>query len=69
VVPGAAAGLGVREAVLVLTLEPHLGGDGAVLAALTLRVVTTLGDLLFFGLSCLAPGYHYDEVSASRYRS
>jgi glycosyltransferase 2 family protein len=69
VVPGAAAGLGVREAVLVLTLEQHLGGDGAVLAALALRVVTTLGDLLFFGLSCLAPSYRDPKVSATRYRS
>ena len=55
VVPGAAAGVGVREAVLALILEQHLGADGAVLVALALRVVTTLGDLLFFGLCCLTP--------------
>jgi glycosyltransferase 2 family protein len=66
VVPGAAAGLGVREAVLVLTLEPHLGGDGAVLAALALRVVTALGDLLFFGLSCLTPAHRGRKASAIR---
>jgi uncharacterized membrane protein YbhN (UPF0104 family) len=46
--------VGVREAVLVLVLEPHLGSDGAMLVALALRLVTTLGDLLFFVL-CLVP--------------
>jgi glycosyltransferase 2 family protein len=55
VAPGSSAGVGVREAVLVLALEAHLGGDGAVLVALALRLVTTLGDLLFFGLCLLAP--------------
>jgi hypothetical protein len=69
VVPGAAAGLGVREAVLVLTLESHLGGDGAVLAALALRVVTTLGDLLFFGLACLTPAHRGHNVTATLHRS
>ena len=69
VVPGAAAGLGVREAVLVLSLEQHLGADGAVLAALALRVVTTLGDLLFFGLSCLTPAHLGNEASATRFQS
>ena len=54
-VPGAAAGAGVREAVLVLTLEQHLGAEGALLVALALRAITTMGDLLFFGLSCLTP--------------
>ena len=54
VAPGSSAGVGVREAVLVLALEPHLGSDGAMLVALALRLVTTLGDLLFFAL-CLVP--------------
>ena len=61
-VPGAAAGAGVREAVLVLTLEQHLGAEGALLVALALRVVTTMGDLLFFGLSCLTPAPSGTEV-------
>jgi hypothetical protein len=50
VVPGSSAGVGVREAILVLTLERHLGTDGAMLLALTLRLITTFGDLLFFAL-------------------
>jgi glycosyltransferase 2 family protein len=66
VVPGAAAGVGVREAVLALSLEQHLGADAAVLVALALRVVTTLGDLLFFGVSCLTPAHVGIEASATR---
>jgi hypothetical protein len=65
VVPGAAAGIGVREAVLVLTLEHHFGADGAFLVAMALRVVTTLGDLLFFGLSCLTPAHLGNEALPS----
>lgn len=68
-VPGAAAGAGVREAVLLLTLEQHLGADGALLVALALRAVTTMGDLLFFGLSCLTPAPGGIEASAIRIRN
>jgi hypothetical protein len=50
VVPGSSAGIGVREAALVLTLEPYLASDGAMVIALALRLITTFGDLLFFGL-------------------
>ena len=50
VVPGSSAGVGVREAVLVLTLEPHLTSEGAMLLALALRLITTFGDLLFFAV-------------------
>lgn len=64
-VPGAAAGLGGREAVLVLTLEQHLGGEVAVLLALALRVITILGDLL----CCLTPGHVGTEAHATRSES
>jgi glycosyltransferase 2 family protein len=50
VAPGSSAGLGVREVVLVLALEPDLGSDGAMLIALAVRLITTCGDLLFFAL-------------------
>jgi hypothetical protein len=53
VTPGASAGVGVREAVLVLALGPKLGSDGALLVALALRVITTCGDLVFFALCSL----------------
>lgn len=57
VVPGAPAGLGVREAALMLALAPYLERDGAMVLALALRVITTLGDLLFFALCSIpSPG-------------
>lgn len=43
---GAPGGVGVREAVLTLGLEPTLGHGGAALVALALRLVTLGGDLL-----------------------
>ena len=46
--PGAPAGLGVREAALVAALGGLLGEPTVLLAALALRVVTVLGDTLFF---------------------
>lgn len=42
--PGAPAGLGVREAVLVLAIGPGVGDETATVTALLLRVATTLGD-------------------------
>ena len=49
VVPGAPAGLGVREVVLTAWLGDALPPDTAVLLELALRVATTLGDALNFG--------------------
>ena len=51
------------------SLEQYLGADAALLAALALRVVTTVGDLLFFGLSCLTPAPVGIEVRATRSQS
>jgi uncharacterized membrane protein YbhN (UPF0104 family) len=46
VTPGAPAGVGVREAVLLLLLTPSLGEGDAALLVLALRVATLLGDTL-----------------------
>ncbi len=43
---GAPAGVGVREAILTLQLEPMIGAAPAAAVALALRLVTTGGDLL-----------------------
>lgn len=51
--PGAPAGLGVRELCLLLGLSPLIGEQNALLAAAILRLVTTLSDGLVF-LSGLA---------------
>lgn len=48
VTPGAPAGLGVREALLLVMLTPSIGAEEAALLSLTLRVVTTVGDILCF---------------------
>lgn len=47
-IPGAPAGLGVREVALLLGLGPIFGNDAATAAAAALRMVTTLGDGLVF---------------------
>lgn len=48
--PGAPAGLGVREAMMVLLLSPVLGAGTAVGLGITLRVTTTVGDAVTFML-------------------
>lgn len=52
-VPGAPAGLGVREAMMVLLLSPVLGAGTAVGLGVTLRVTTTMGDAVAFALGVL----------------
>ncbi len=46
--PGAPGGVGVREAMMVLLLPPVVGSGVAVGLAFTLRIATTLGDLVAF---------------------
>lgn len=48
VTPGAPAGIGVREALLLIMLSPSLGTGDASLLILALRIATTLGDMLCF---------------------
>jgi hypothetical protein len=53
VVPGSAAGFGVRESVLILTLGPLAGEQAAVVVATGYRIVTLAGDVLLFGLGAV----------------
>lgn len=48
VTPGAPAGIGVREALLLLMLSGSMGSIETSLLILALRIVTTLGDILCF---------------------
>lgn len=48
ITPGSPAGLGVREAVLVILLTGLVGEPESVLVALVFRGISLLGDLLFF---------------------
>jgi glycosyltransferase 2 family protein len=56
-VPGAPGGLGVREAMMVMLLSPVLGPGTAVGLSLTLRLTTTVGDAVAFGLGILGRKY------------
>ncbi len=47
-VPGASAGIGVREAIFVIILAPAIGESLALSVALIGRIATTLGDFLFY---------------------
>jgi uncharacterized membrane protein YbhN (UPF0104 family) len=53
VTPGAPAGLGVREALLLVLLAPTMGAANASLLSIALRVVTTLGDIVCFVVGLL----------------
>lgn len=48
VTPGAPAGIGVREALLVVMLGPGMGAASAALLVLALRLATVLGDIFSF---------------------
>lgn len=53
--PGAPAGVGVREFVLLMFLEGTIAEADLLLAVLLHRAVTLVGDLGFFGLAWLIP--------------
>jgi glycosyltransferase 2 family protein len=54
-VPGAPAGLGVREVVLLLLLSGHFDKPSILLSLLIGRTITILGDLTFFVAGRLVP--------------
>jgi glycosyltransferase 2 family protein len=49
IVPGASAGIGVREAVVILLLSPAVGAANAAVIAAIYRIVTAGGDALLAG--------------------
>jgi hypothetical protein len=49
-VPGAPAGLGIRESMMLVLMGPLLGAGTVMGLAVTLRVTTSLGDVLAYGL-------------------
>ncbi len=52
--PGAPAGLGVREAVMVALMDPVLGAGAALGTSIAFRLVSFLGDGLIFACALLA---------------
>ena len=62
VIPGASAGVGVREAVVILVLSPAVGaGDAAAIAAIY-RIVTAGGDALLAGFGELVRRFGADPA-------
>lgn len=55
ITPGSPAGLGVRDTVLLAALTPLYGSGVAIGLSLSLRLVTTLGDGVWFFVSLLTP--------------
>ena len=54
VTPGAPAGVGVRESVIILLLSVHIGAQASILVSLLMRMVTLLADVVFYvGSLCL----------------
>jgi hypothetical protein len=53
VTPGAPAGIGIRESVLILALAPYIDAKSATLVAMAFRLVTISGDSGFFLVSHL----------------
>ena len=51
ITPGAPAGVGVREMVLLIVLEGVMNEKSMLLAVLLMRVVTVCGDLMFYVFS------------------
>jgi glycosyltransferase 2 family protein len=48
ITPGAPAGVGIRESIIILILSPYIGGPSSILVSLLMRIVTMLGDAAFF---------------------
>ena len=63
VTPGAPAGVGVRELVLLFLLKGTVGEADLLLAVVLGRVVTVAADLGFFGVSILMNGRAENAVS------
>ncbi|MDB4543032.1 hypothetical protein N9241_02195, partial [bacterium] len=57
ITPGAPAGVGVRELVLITCLGGMAADEDVLSAVILSRLVTVLGDVLFFGLARLLSNY------------
>lgn len=64
-IPGAPAGLGVREIALMIGLGPLFGPEPATAAAAAWRLVTSLGDGLAFLLGFLLPSISDEPPTSS----
>ncbi|MCK5830721.1 MAG: hypothetical protein KAH20_10505 [Methylococcales bacterium] len=51
VTPGAPSGIGVRETILMVSLNEILESNSGALIAILFRIITVGGDILFFGIA------------------
>jgi len=54
IAPGAPAGMGVREAIMILILSRYLAGSACILISLLSRFVTMAGDICFFVIALVS---------------
>lgn len=69
VIPGASAGAGIREALLIMGLEV-IGGSrpgDAVITSIAMRIVTTGGDLIFFVYGVILSGSKTNESNRTSF--
>lgn len=59
IIPGAPAGVGIRESILVLSLTSLIGEPQSLAVALIFRFITVTGDVLFFLSSFRAPATNF----------
>lgn len=64
IVPGAPAGIGVREAIMVSTLSPIYGASIAISISVLLRIITSMGDVIGFLIGILLNSSHADTRKA-----
>lgn len=51
ITPGASGGVGVRESIIIVLISGYIGNSQATLIALLSRLITVIGDLIFYLLS------------------
>lgn len=68
VTPGAPAGAGVRELILLLLLKSIVKEADLLVAVVLGRIITVLGDVLFFMMAFLIPAKYY-QLSIIREKS
>lgn len=67
VVPGAPGGLGIREAILLALLSTTFPGADLLLGILAFRLITTLGDIVFFVVSVIVQKYNPKNTYSKRF--
>lgn len=65
ITPGASGGIGVRDALLILALKPF-AGEAVIFAVLAYRLLTILGDIVYFLVALAFPIENASMLSSAR---